>query len=90
MEMKVLQLKTQVLSNSTIFFNCPRVTFVYYYPDGSYITHFAQMKGAFDLDLKINWLDISMHSFVPNIEWNAVERLLSDHTKSTEIEQILP
>ncbi|EJT42112.1 YDL233W-like protein [Saccharomyces kudriavzevii IFO 1802] len=89
MEMKVLQLKTQVLSNSTIFFNCPRVSFVYYYPDGSYVTHFAQMKGAFDLDLKINWLDISMHSFVPNIEWNAVERLLSDQTKSPEIERIL-
>lgn len=46
------------------------------------------MKGAFDLDLKINWLDVSMHSFVPDIEWNAVERLLSDDTKSTEIEQI--
>ncbi|AJU86925.1 hypothetical protein H788_YJM1248D00011 [Saccharomyces cerevisiae YJM1248] len=88
MEVKVLQLKTQVLSNSTIFFNCPRVTFVYYYPDGSYITHFSQMKGALDLDLKINWLDVSMHSFVPDIEWNAVERLLSDDTKSTEIEQI--
>lgn len=88
MEVKFLQLKTQVLSNSTIFFNCPRVTFAYYYPDGSYITHFAQMKGAFDLDLKINWLDVSMHNFVPDIEWNAVERLLSDETKSAEIEQI--
>ncbi|CAI4037682.1 hypothetical protein SMKI_04G0120 [Saccharomyces mikatae IFO 1815] len=88
MEIKVLQLKTQVLSNSTIFFNCPRASFVYYYPDGSYITHFAQIKGAFDLDLKINWLDISMHSFVPDIEWNAVERLFSDETKSVEIEQI--
>ncbi|EJS44467.1 YDL233W [Saccharomyces arboricola H-6] len=89
MEIKVLQLKTQVLSNSTIFFNCPRITFVYYYPDGSYITHFAQMKGAFDLDLKINWLDVAMHSFVPDIEWNAVERFLSDRAKSSEVEQVI-
>ncbi|CAI1885337.1 hypothetical protein SEUBUCD650_0D00230 [Saccharomyces eubayanus] len=88
MEIKVLQLKTQVLSNSTIFFNCPRATLIYYYPDGSYITHFAQLKGAFDLDLKINWLDVSMHSFFPDIEWNSVERLLSDEYKSSEIEKI--
>ncbi|SCU96326.1 LAME_0F15874g1_1 [Lachancea meyersii CBS 8951] len=71
------QLRAQVLSNGTIFFDCPRCTITFYYPDGSYMTNFSQVKGIFDSTLKIIWVEISSYSFVPGIEWSSLERLIS-------------
>ena len=88
-EMILQQLKSQVLSNGTIFFNSPRATISYHYPDGSYITHFVQLKGMFNSQFKIEWSDLCMHSFVPGIEWNSFERLISDEKASYEIFQKL-
>ncbi|CCF58618.1 hypothetical protein KAFR_0F00210 [Kazachstania africana CBS 2517] len=88
-EMVIQQLKTEVLSNGTVFFDCPKCTFTYHYPDGSYITHFVQLKGLFNSNFKIEWGDLCMHSFVPGIEWNALERLVSDRAASYEIFQKL-
>ncbi|SCU98397.1 LAMI_0F14444g1_1 [Lachancea mirantina] len=79
------QLRAQVLSNGTIFFDCPRCTTTYHYPDGSYMTTFAQMKGLFDSNLKIEWLEIVSYSFVPGIEWNSIERLISTSTVFQDI-----
>ncbi|SCU93260.1 LAFA_0F15456g1_1 [Lachancea sp. 'fantastica'] len=71
------QLRAQVLSNGTIFFDCPRYTATYYYPDGSYMNNFSQVKGIFDSNLKMIWVEISSYSFVPGIEWSSLERLIS-------------
>lgn len=71
------QLRAQVLSNGTILFHSPSLTFSYHYPDGSYITHHAQMKGSFDSALRIQWLDVCVYRSVPGMEWNSVEKLLS-------------
>lgn len=79
------QLITQVLSNGTIFFNCPRCTFTYHYSDGSYVTHFTQLKGIFDGTFKVEWIDICIHSFVPGVEWSFLEALVNDTAKSKEI-----
>lgn len=70
------ELRTQLLSNGSIFFDCPRCTFTYHYPDGSYITHFVQLQGIFNSQMRIEWGDLHMHSFVPGVEWNALERLV--------------
>ncbi|AET40831.1 Mfg1p Ecym_6460 [Eremothecium cymbalariae DBVPG len=83
------QLRVQVLSNGTIFFEYPRCTVTYFYPDGSYMTNFSQIKGIFDATLKIEWCDICTYSFVPGIEWNSLERVISDHKVSYEIFQAL-
>ena len=72
------ELETQLLSNGTVFFDCARCTFTYHYPDGSYITHFVQLKGIFNAQMKIEWGDLHMHSFVPGVEWNSLERLVSE------------
>lgn len=79
------QLITQVLSNGTIFFNCPRCTFTYHYSDGSYVTHFTQLKGIFDGAFKVEWIDICIHSFVPGVEWSFLEALVNDTSKSKDI-----
>ncbi|SCV05309.1 LANO_0H04632g1_1 [Lachancea nothofagi CBS 11611] len=83
------QLRAQVLSNGTIFFDCPRCTTTYYYPDGSYMTNFSQIKGIFDSNLKMVWVEISSYSFVPGIEWSSLERLISSEPICHEIFQDL-
>lgn len=88
-EVSPQQLKSEVLSNGCIFISCPRATFTYHYPDGSYITHFVQFKGIFTPGLKLEFGDLCMHSFVPGIEWNSLERLLSNQDASFEIFQKL-
>lgn len=88
-EVSPQQLKSEVLSNGCIFISCPRATFTYHYPDGSYITHFVQFKGIFTPGLKLEFGDLYMHSFVPGIEWNSLERLLSNQDASFEIFQKL-
>lgn len=88
-EIIALQLKTELLSNGSVFFDCPRCTFTYHYPDGSYITHFIQLKGLFNSNLKIEWGDLYMHSFVPGIEWNSLERLVSNNFTCFDIFQKL-
>lgn len=72
------QIFTQLLSNGTIFFSCLRLSFTYHYKDGSYVTHYSQFKGVFNPDFKIEWMDFGVHSFVPGIEWNALERKISN------------
>ncbi|SMN21351.1 similar to Kazachstania africana KAFR_0F00210 hypothetical protein [Maudiozyma saulgeensis] len=84
-EVLAQQLKTELISDGTIFFDCPRCTFTYHYPDGSYITHFVQLKGLFNSALKIKWGDLHMHSFVPGIEWNSLERLVSNNFGTFDI-----
>lgn len=84
-EVLTQQLKTELISDGTIFFDCPRCTFTYHYPDGSYITHFVQLKGLFNSDLKVKWGDLHMHSFVPGIEWNSLERLISNNFANFDI-----
>ena len=84
-EVLTQQLKTELISDGTIFFDCPRCTFTYHYPDGSYITHFVQLKGLFNSDLKVKWGDLHMHSFVPGIEWNSLERLISNNFSNFDI-----
>lgn len=84
-ETVIQQLITQVLSNGTIFFNCPRCTFTYHYSDGSYVTHFTQLKGIFNRNFKIEWIDVCLHSFVPGVEWSFLEALVSDSNRSKEI-----
>ncbi|SMN19776.1 similar to Saccharomyces cerevisiae YDL233W Putative protein of unknown function [Maudiozyma saulgeensis] len=71
------QVFTQVLSNGTIFFSCLRLSFTYYYKDGSYVTHYSQFKGVFNANFMIEWMDFGVHSFVPGIEWNALEKTIS-------------
>ncbi|CEP64608.1 Mfg1p LALA0_S12e02828g [Lachancea lanzarotensis] len=83
------QLRAQVLSNGTIFFDCPRCTATYYYPDGSYMTNFSQIKGIFDSNLKMIWVEISSYSFVPGIEWSSLERLISHEPLCHQIFQEL-
>lgn len=85
LEMIPQQLRAQVLSNGTIFFDCPRCTTTFYYPDGSYMTNFSQVKGIFDSNLKIEWVEISSYSFVPGIEWSSLERLISSEPVCHEI-----
>ena len=72
------QIFTQLLSNGTIFFSCLRLSFTYHYKDGSYVTHYSQFKGVFNTEFKIEWMDFGVHSFVPGIEWNALERKISN------------
>lgn len=84
-EVLTQQLKTELISDGTIFFDCPRCTFTYHYPDGSYITHFVQLKGLFNSELKVKWGDLYMHSFVPGIEWNSLERLISNNFANFDI-----
>ncbi|KAG0658381.1 hypothetical protein C6P45_002205 [Maudiozyma exigua] len=84
-EVLTQQLKTELISDGTIFFDCPRCTFTYHYPDGSYITHFVQLKGLFNSDLKVKWGDLHMHSFVPGIEWNSLESLISNNFANFDI-----
>ena len=83
------QIKCEVLSNSYIFISCPKATFTYHYADASYITHFIQFKGIYSSSLKLEFGDLCMHSFVPGIEWNSLERLLSNQQASYEIFQKL-
>ncbi|SCW03956.1 LAFE_0H02762g1_1 [Lachancea fermentati] len=83
------QLRAQVLSNGTIYFDCPRCTTTFYYPDGSYMTNFAQVKGVFDSSLKMEWVEFACYSFVPGIEWNSLERLISAEPICHEIFQYL-
>lgn len=79
------QLRAQVLSNGTIFFECPRCTITSHYSDGSYMTNFSQIKGIFDSMLKVEWIDVCIHSFVPGIEWNSLERLIGDERVCHEV-----
>lgn len=79
------QLRAQVLSNGTIFFECPRCLLTYFFPDGSYMTNFTHFKGVFDTSLKIEWLDMFTYSFVPGVEWGSLETKLSDLSVSAEI-----
>ena len=79
------QLRAQVLSNGTIFFECPRCLLTYFFPDGSYMTNFTHFKGVFDTALKIEWLDMFTYSFVPGVEWASLETKLSDPKISAEI-----
>ncbi|CAB4253859.1 similar to Saccharomyces cerevisiae YDL233W Putative protein of unknown function [Maudiozyma barnettii] len=72
------QVFTQVLSNGTIFFSCLRLSFIYYYKDGSCVTHYSQFKGVFNTNFKIEWMDFGVHSFVPGIEWNVLEKTISN------------
>lgn len=72
------QLRAQLLSNGSIFFECPRCLLTYFFPDGSYITNFTHFKGVFDTTLRIEWLDMFTYSFVPGVEWGALESKLSD------------
>lgn len=85
LEMIPQQLRAQVLSNGTIFFDCPRCTTTFYYPDGSYMTNFSQIKGIFDSNLKLEWVEISTYTFVPGIEWSSLERLISSEPICHEI-----
>lgn len=79
-EVAISQLKVEVLSNGSIFFHTPALTFSYHYTDGSYITHHSQLKGSFNSALKIEWLDIFVYKFSPGIEWNSLERILAKPT----------
>lgn len=88
-EMVPQQLRAQVLSNGTIFFEFPRSSITLFFSDGSYITHFTQIKGIFDSSLKIEWCDISTYNFVPGIEWNSIEKVISNQAFSHEIFQKL-
>ncbi|AAS50594.1 ABL177Wp [Eremothecium gossypii ATCC 10895] len=88
-EMVPQQLHVQVLSNGTIFFEHPRCPVTYFYPDGSYMANFSRIKGIFDASLKIEWCDVCTYSFVPGIEWNSLERVLSDQKVSQKIFQAL-
>ncbi|SCU94123.1 LADA_0G06700g1_1 [Lachancea dasiensis] len=83
------QLRAQVLSNNTIFFDCPRCTTTYFYPDGSNMTNFSQIKGIFDSNLKMVWVEITSYSFVPGIEWSSLERLITSSPVCHEIFQEL-
>lgn len=88
-ETVVPHLCPQVLSNGYIFFNCPRFTFTYHFIDGSYITHFAQVKGVFNPFIKIDSIDFCIHSSVPGIEWNSLERLLGNPLIKSSFSNIL-
>lgn len=79
------QLRAQVLSNGSIFFECPRCLLTYFFPDGSYMTNFTHFKGVFDTNLKIEWLGMFTYSFVPGVEWGSLETKLSDPAVSAEI-----
>ncbi|CAH01011.1 Mfg1p [Kluyveromyces lactis] len=79
------QLRAQVLSNGSIFFECPRCLLTYFFPDGSYMTNFTHFKGVFDINLKIEWLGMFTYGFVPGVEWGSLETKLSDPTVSAEI-----
>lgn len=76
---------SQLLSNRTIFFNSERCTLTCHYKDGSYITYFTQIKGSFNIAFKLDWIEIEIFSFVPGIEWNALERLLTNEAISESI-----
>ena len=89
MEMSPGQIKCEMLSNGRIFVSCPRATFAYHYSDASYITHLVQLRGIFNSFLKLEFCDLYMHCFVPGIEWNSLERLLSNQQASYEIFQKL-
>ncbi|KAL6944234.1 hypothetical protein ACO0RG_000964 [Hanseniaspora osmophila] len=79
------QLRSQVLNNGTIMFECPCCTFTRYFDDGSYITRFFQMKGIFDSWLKLEWLDLNGHSFITGVEWGSIERLLLNPREKNDI-----
>ncbi|KAL6948493.1 hypothetical protein ACO0QE_000959 [Hanseniaspora vineae] len=79
------QLRSQVLNNGTIMFECPCCTFTRYFDDGSYITRFFQMKGIFDSWLKLEWLDLNGHSFITGVEWGSIERLLLNPQETKDI-----
>ena len=81
------QVFTQVLSNDTIFFSCLRLTFRIHYKDGSYVTHYSQFKGVFNRNFKIDWMDFVIHSFVPGIEWGALESALANPAHSAHISE---
>lgn len=83
------QIHTNVLSRGSVYFECDRCTITYYYPDGSYMTNFGQIEGIFDSMLKLEWCDMCIYSFVPGIEWNSLERVLSDQNVSYRIFQAL-
>ncbi|AMD22824.1 HHR055Wp [Eremothecium sinecaudum] len=89
LELVPQQLRAQVLSKGSIFFECSRCTITYFYPDGSYMTNFSQIKGVFDTSLRVEWCDMCTYSFVPGIEWNSLERVLSDQKVSYQIFQAL-
>lgn len=79
------QIKCEVLSNSCIFISCPKATLTYHYADASYVTYYVRFKGIYSSSLKLEFGDLCMHGFVPGIEWNALERLLSNQQSCYEI-----
>lgn len=81
------QVFTQVLSNDTIFFSCLRLTFRVHYKDGSYVTHYSQFKGVFNREFKIDWMDFVIHSFVPGIEWSALENAIANPSQNSHISE---
>lgn len=78
-------LRAQTLSNGCILFHSPNTTCSYHYPDGSYMTHFIQMKGIFEPGLRIKWLELCAYNFVPGVEWQSLEKVLSDKEISSRI-----
>ncbi|CCD25686.1 LIM domain-binding protein NDAI_0F03680 [Naumovozyma dairenensis CBS 421] len=89
MEVIAQKLHTQTLSNGTVYFGSPCCTFAYHYQDGSYVTHFTQIKGVLDRTLRLAWIDLTVFSFVPGIEWNSLEKLVSNSKVSFNIFQKL-
>lgn len=79
------QLGAQTLSNETILFHSPSIICSYYYPDGSYMTHFIQMKGIFDPSLRIQWVELCTYKTVPGIEWPSLERVLCNRSISSKL-----
>lgn len=76
-EIVLMQLRADTLSNGNVFFHTPALTFSYHYSDGSQITYHAHMKGSFCPALKLEWLDILVHKFTPGMSWNSMERALT-------------
>lgn len=75
-EIMTTQVKADTLSNGSVFFHCPSLTFSYNYSDGSQITYHAHMKGSFNTALKLEWLDVLVHKFTPGLSWNSMEKVL--------------
>lgn len=75
-EIVMMQLRADTLSNGNVFFHTPALTFSYHYSDGSQITYHAHMKGSFSPALKLEWLDVLVHKFTPGLSWNSMEKML--------------
>jgi len=43
------------------------------------------VKGIFDSWLKLEWLDLHAHSFIPGVEWSSLERLLTNEDVTKDI-----